>query len=112
MGYRGYGLPVSELISEGNIGLMQGVKKFELERSERNRFAVARHRVRTDVDDNVADHEGCRSRRDWPTHARAYSGDENFLIERLLDIVVSTRFESGNDVLRISSRGQHDNRGA
>ena len=26
MGYRGYGLPVSELISEGNIGLMQGVK--------------------------------------------------------------------------------------
>jgi RNA polymerase sigma-32 factor len=29
MGYRGYGLPVSELISEGNIGLMQGVKKFD-----------------------------------------------------------------------------------
>jgi len=29
MGYRGYGLPVSELISEGNIGLMQAVKKFE-----------------------------------------------------------------------------------
>ena len=29
MGYRGYGLPVAELISEGNIGLMQGVKKFE-----------------------------------------------------------------------------------
>ena len=26
MGYRGYGLPTSELISEGNIGLMQGVK--------------------------------------------------------------------------------------
>ncbi|MBZ6378340.1 RNA polymerase factor sigma-32 [Pacificimonas flava] len=29
MGYRGYGLPVSDLISEGNVGLMQGVKKFE-----------------------------------------------------------------------------------
>lgn len=29
MGYRGYGLPLSELISEGNIGLMQGVKKFD-----------------------------------------------------------------------------------
>jgi RNA polymerase sigma-32 factor len=29
MGYRNYGLPVSELIAEGNIGLMQGVKKFE-----------------------------------------------------------------------------------
>ncbi len=28
MGYRGYGLPVGELISEGNIGLMQAVKKF------------------------------------------------------------------------------------
>ena len=27
MGYRGYGLPVNELISEGNIGLMQAVKK-------------------------------------------------------------------------------------
>jgi RNA polymerase sigma-32 factor len=31
MGYRGYGLPTAELISEGNIGLMQGVKKFEPE---------------------------------------------------------------------------------
>ena len=29
MGYRGYGLPVGELISEGNIGLMQAVKKFD-----------------------------------------------------------------------------------
>ena len=32
MGYRGYGLPVSELVSEGNIGLMQAVKKFEPEK--------------------------------------------------------------------------------
>ena len=29
MGYRGYGLPVSEMISEGNVGLMQAVKKFD-----------------------------------------------------------------------------------
>ncbi|HVQ09091.1 MAG TPA: RNA polymerase sigma factor RpoH [Allosphingosinicella sp.] len=35
MGYRGYGLPTAELISEGNIGLMQGVKKFEPERGFR-----------------------------------------------------------------------------
>jgi RNA polymerase sigma-32 factor len=35
MGYRGYGLPVAELISEGNIGLMQGVKKFDAERGFR-----------------------------------------------------------------------------
>src|SRR3546814_5496535 len=35
MGYRGYGLPVSELISEGNIGQMQGVKKFDPERGFR-----------------------------------------------------------------------------
>ena len=35
MGYRGYGLPVSDLISEGNIGLMQGVKKFDPERGFR-----------------------------------------------------------------------------
>src|SRR6187431_882789 len=35
MGYRGYGLPVSEIISEGNIGLMQGVKKFEADRGFR-----------------------------------------------------------------------------
>ncbi len=35
MGYRGYGLPTSELISEGNIGLMQGVKKFEPDRGFR-----------------------------------------------------------------------------
>jgi RNA polymerase sigma-32 factor len=35
MGYRGYGLPLNELISEGNIGLMQGVKKFEPDRGFR-----------------------------------------------------------------------------
>ncbi|HEY0114455.1 MAG TPA: RNA polymerase sigma factor RpoH [Allosphingosinicella sp.] len=35
MGYRGYGLPLAELISEGNIGLMQGVKKFEADRGFR-----------------------------------------------------------------------------
>src|SRR3546814_4526851 len=35
LGYRVYGLPVSELISEGNIGLMQGVKKFEPDRGFR-----------------------------------------------------------------------------
>ena len=35
MGYRGYGLPVSDLISEGNVGLMQGVKKFESDRGFR-----------------------------------------------------------------------------
>jgi RNA polymerase sigma-32 factor len=32
MGYRGYGLPIGEIISEGNIGLMQAVKKFEPDR--------------------------------------------------------------------------------
>ena len=35
MGYRGYGLPVSDLISEGNVGLMQGVKKFDADRGSR-----------------------------------------------------------------------------
>ena len=35
MGYRGYGLPVSELVSEGNIGLMQAVKKFNPEKGFR-----------------------------------------------------------------------------
>ena len=35
MGFRGYGLPVSELISEGNIGLMHGVKKFDPDRGFR-----------------------------------------------------------------------------
>src|ERR1700674_5907819 len=29
MGYRGYGLPIAEIISEGNVGLMQAVKRFE-----------------------------------------------------------------------------------
>jgi RNA polymerase sigma-32 factor len=33
MGYRGYGLPIGEVISEGNVGLMQAVKKFEPERA-------------------------------------------------------------------------------
>ena len=35
MGYKGYGLPISEMISEGNIGLMQAVKKFEPEKGFR-----------------------------------------------------------------------------
>jgi RNA polymerase sigma-32 factor len=35
MGFRGYGLPVSELISEGNIGMMQAVKRFDPERGFR-----------------------------------------------------------------------------
>jgi RNA polymerase sigma-32 factor len=35
MGYRGYGLPISEVISEGNIGLMQAVKRFEPDRGFR-----------------------------------------------------------------------------
>ena len=33
MGYRGYGLPVSEMVSEGNIGLMQAVKKYDPEKA-------------------------------------------------------------------------------
>jgi len=35
MGYRGYGIPVSEMVSEGNIGLMRAVKKFEPEKGFR-----------------------------------------------------------------------------
>src|SRR3989440_10599432 len=35
MGYRGYGLPINEVIAEGNIGLMQAVKRFEPERGFR-----------------------------------------------------------------------------
>ena len=35
MGYRGYGLPISEMVSEGNIGLMKAVKKFEPEKGFR-----------------------------------------------------------------------------
>ena len=35
MGYKGYGLPLNEIISEGNVGLMQAVKKFEPEKGFR-----------------------------------------------------------------------------
>ena len=35
MGYRGYGLPMAEIISEGNVGLMQAVKKFNPEKGFR-----------------------------------------------------------------------------
>ena len=35
MGYRGYGLPIAEVISEGNVGLMQAIKRFEPERGFR-----------------------------------------------------------------------------
>src|ERR1700685_416162 len=35
MGYRGYGLPIGEVVSEGNVGLMQAVKRFEPEKGFR-----------------------------------------------------------------------------
>ena len=35
MGYRGYGLPLAEIISEGNVGLMQAVKRFDPDRGFR-----------------------------------------------------------------------------
>src|ERR1700681_2133717 len=35
MGYRGYGLPIAEVVSEGNVGLMQAVRRFEPERGFR-----------------------------------------------------------------------------
>ena len=35
MGYRGYGLPIGEVVSEGNVGLMQAVKRFDPERGFR-----------------------------------------------------------------------------
>ncbi len=35
MGYRGYGLPLAELISEGNVGMMQAVKRFDPDRGFR-----------------------------------------------------------------------------
>ncbi|MBV9076598.1 MAG: RNA polymerase factor sigma-32, partial [Methylobacteriaceae bacterium] len=35
MGYRGYGLPISEVVSEGNVGLMQAVKRFDPDRGFR-----------------------------------------------------------------------------
>src|SRR5437588_12788961 len=37
MGYRGYGLPIAEVMSEGNVGLMQAVKRFEPEKGFRPR---------------------------------------------------------------------------
>ena len=35
MGYRGYGLPIADVVSEGNVGLMQAVRRFEPERGFR-----------------------------------------------------------------------------
>jgi RNA polymerase sigma-32 factor len=43
MGYRGYGLPIGEVISEGNVGLMQAVKRFEPDKGFR--LATLRHVV-------------------------------------------------------------------
>jgi hypothetical protein len=53
MGYRGYGLPIAEVISEGNVGLMQAVKRFEPEKGFRHLvdarldqvIEIARHQV-------------------------------------------------------------------
>ena len=39
MGYRGYGLPISEIVSEGNVGLMQALNRFDPEKGFRFAFA-------------------------------------------------------------------------
>ena len=52
MGYRGYGLPVTDLISEGNVGIMQAVKKFDPERG----FRLATYAmwwIRAQIQENV-----------------------------------------------------------
>src|SRR5207253_4430787 len=52
MGYRGYGLPVAELISEGNVGLMQALNRFEPEKGFR--FATyALWWIRTCIQDYI-----------------------------------------------------------
>ncbi len=51
MGYRGYGLPISEVVSEGNVGLMQAVKRFEPEKGFRTRYL--RHVVDQGVNSRV-----------------------------------------------------------
>ena len=43
MGYRGYGLPIGEVISEGNVGLMQAVKRFDAEKG----FRLATYAIRS-----------------------------------------------------------------
>ena len=67
MGYRGYGLPVSELISEGNVGMMQAVKRFDPDRG----FRLATYamwcfatRRRCEVTSLCAASESPRSRHD------------------------------------------------
>ena len=52
MGYRGYGLPVSELISEGNLGLLQAIEKFDPERGFRL-STYARWWIRAAIQDYV-----------------------------------------------------------
>jgi RNA polymerase sigma-32 factor len=52
MGYRGYGLPVGDLISEGNLGLMQAVKRFEPDRGFRL-STYARWWIRASIQDYV-----------------------------------------------------------
>src|SRR3982075_3222729 len=52
MGYRGHGLPVSEVISEGNVGLMQAVKRFEPEKG----FRLATYAmwwIKASIQDNI-----------------------------------------------------------
>ena len=52
MGYRGYGLPVTDLISEGNVGIMQAVKKFDPEKGFRL-ATYAMWRIRAQIQEYV-----------------------------------------------------------
>src|SRR5262249_58481445 len=71
MGYRGYGLPISELISEGNVGQMQAVKRFEPERGFRL-ATYAMWRIKAAIPENIP--------RSWSLGKKGTNGKQKKLV--------------------------------
>ena len=96
MGYRGYGLPVGELISEGNVGMMQAVKRFDPDR-----FPGLRQKIRgldADMFDNPVAPRFFYGRFSLIFHLTHSSSSETLSPTRFASIISTTRLNSRRSV--------------
>jgi hypothetical protein len=87
-------------------------EEVELQRGERDRLARTRHLVTGHVDRDIRHLQHLRGRRLEHAQARPDAGDELFGLERLGDVVVRPRLQTGDDVHRVRLGGEHDDGGA
>ena len=87
-------------------------EEIEFEWRQRNHLIAATDHMSSDIDLEIADGEVFDERLRGRTKSSTQSRDEFLRLERLVDVIVGTVFESCNDVKRVRARGEHDDRHA